>query len=484
MQFSCKSCAPLLALTVSFISCCLQAQNPYDPVILKFEHLFGGRTNLGLFDASPTAIDQLGDGRYVVLAGTSIFICDSSFDCTAFGSLGTDPGEFGRDMSGTHASDLAVDSRDHIVVADTANWRIQVCDEYGYCTVFGREGETWPNFDQLGTFFNPRRVRIDSLDRIWVGSDAYHRVQICDAQGLCSAYGEPLQICDGQECTESSVYNDSTYMPGGLALAHVDHLGRVFLVGERILVCDQSDIPKCIEFKSAGGDDLGNLVTTRIDSDENGLIFLADAERGRIHNCNINTGLCRSTGSKGDGPGQFEGLGDIHAGPNEFVSTVEYATGRVQLFSKQHHSEFSINAGLSDAWYNRETDGQGFFINVYQDQGIVFLSWFTFETTHRDQSAPEAIVGERYHRWLTAQGPFEGKVANLDVLMTSGGIFMDSKKVINTEPGEYGTITIEFHDCWNATLSYELHVANEAGEIPIIRVAPDNARICEIMDFQ
>jgi hypothetical protein len=68
--------------------------------------------------------------------------------------------------------------------------------------------------------------------------------------------------------------------------------------------------------------------------------------------------------------------------------------------------------------------------------------------------------------------------------MTSGGIFEDSKEVVNTEPGGYGSISIEFHDCWNATLNYDLHGVNEVGEIPITRIAADNAKVCEIMDFR
>ena len=42
---------------------------------------------------------------------------------------------------------------------------------------------------------------------------------------------------------------------------------------------------------------------------------------------------------------------------------------------------FQINAGLNDAWYNPLTDGQGFFVTVYPDRQLVFLSWFTYDTT-------------------------------------------------------------------------------------------------------
>ena len=41
---------------------------------------------------------------------------------------------------------------------------------------------------------------------------------------------------------------------------------------------------------------------------------------------------------------------------------------------------FLINAGLNDAWYFPDTDGQGFFITVFPDLGAVSLAWFTYDT--------------------------------------------------------------------------------------------------------
>ena len=40
----------------------------------------------------------------------------------------------------------------------------------------------------------------------------------------------------------------------------------------------------------------------------------------------------------------------------------------------------SLNLGFNDAWYNPATDGQGFFITVFPDLGIVSLAWFTYDT--------------------------------------------------------------------------------------------------------
>ena len=35
---------------------------------------------------------------------------------------------------------------------------------------------------------------------------------------------------------------------------------------------------------------------------------------------------------------------------------------------------FSLNSGLSGSWYNPETPGQGFFLDVQPDDGVLFAA--------------------------------------------------------------------------------------------------------------
>ena len=79
---------------------------------------------------------------------------------------------------------------------------------------------------------------------------------------------------------------------------------------------------------------------------------------------------------------------------------------------------FSINAGLNDAWYYPDTDGQGFFITVFPDLEAVSLAWFTYDT---DLPADDdtASLGDPGHRWLTAVGPIAGNQAIMEIEMTS-----------------------------------------------------------------
>jgi plastocyanin len=138
---------------------------------------------------------------------------------------------------------------------------------------------------------------------------------------------------------------------------------------------------------------------------------------------------------------------------------------------------FQINAALSDAWYNPTTDGQGFFIIVWEDSQFVFLSWFTFDT----QRPPEDVtaqLGDPGHRWLTAQGPYQDDTAELDIYVTSGGKF-DSVDPPAGAPVRDGSITLRWADCTEGLLSYEIPSQGLAGDIPIQRFVADNVVACE-----
>jgi plastocyanin len=143
-------------------------------------------------------------------------------------------------------------------------------------------------------------------------------------------------------------------------------------------------------------------------------------------------------------------------------------------------SDFQINVGLSDAWYEPATDGQGFFIIVWEGIQTVFLSWFTYDTERPPQDVM-AILGEPGHRWLTAQGGYAGDTATLDVFLTSGGVFDVAQPPAVTDQDPIGTITIVWTGCTAGTLSYDLPGLGLSGDIPIQRIVPDNVMLCETL---
>jgi endonuclease I len=138
-----------------------------------------------------------------------------------------------------------------------------------------------------------------------------------------------------------------------------------------------------------------------------------------------------------------------------------------------------INGGLNDAWFNPDTSGQGFFIIAWEPSQYMFVSWFTYDTERPPAGTP-STVGEPGHRWLTAQGPYSGDTATLDVYLNSGGLFDSAEPTVG--PGEpYGTMTIHFADCASGTVRYDLPGAGVSGAVPIRRIVTDLVPLCEAL---
>jgi hypothetical protein len=144
---------------------------------------------------------------------------------------------------------------------------------------------------------------------------------------------------------------------------------------------------------------------------------------------------------------------------------------------EQDDKPIPINTGLNDAWFNPITNGQGFFINVFPDTRLMFLSWFTFDT-ERPPANVTANLGDTGQRWLTAQGNYELGVATLDVTLSEGGTLDSPTPIVISTPG-YGTMRVSFSDCNTGEIVYDLPSEGESGAIPITRVVDDNVRECE-----
>jgi hypothetical protein len=135
------------------------------------------------------------------------------------------------------------------------------------------------------------------------------------------------------------------------------------------------------------------------------------------------------------------------------------------------------NHGLSGAWFNPDTSGQGILMEIYEKNRFAFMAWFTYDTSQPDPAVPYQ-VGHSGHRWLTAQGPYVpgSNSITIPVILTTGGLF-DDPTAVNPGVNE-GTITVTFQDCKNATVSYQLTAANVSGNFSMIRLLDDNASYC------
>ncbi len=131
---------------------------------------------------------------------------------------------------------------------------------------------------------------------------------------------------------------------------------------------------------------------------------------------------------------------------------------------------FSINQGMAGAWFNPQTSGQGVLFDIEPQSRFAFAAIFTYE------SAVAAKLGAPEHRWLTLQGNYQGDTAQLQIFLTSGGVF-DQPVPTTTVP--IGTATVQFQSCQAARMDYRLDQPALSGSIDLQRVIPGSEALCE-----
>ena len=149
--------------------------------------------------------------------------------------------------------------------------------------------------------------------------------------------------------------------------------------------------------------------------------------------------------------------------------------------------EFILNAGLNDAWFQKITTGQGFFITIFPDKALLSIAWFTWDTelpaaatTGRasEGAGPLANVGDDGHRWLTGAGDIIGNKAVMPIRVASGGLFDTPTDITRVDDG---TFEVEFNKCNEGKVTYDMPSKDLHGVIPIRRVADDNVVLCEAL---
>jgi len=139
-----------------------------------------------------------------------------------------------------------------------------------------------------------------------------------------------------------------------------------------------------------------------------------------------------------------------------------------------------VNSGLNGAWFNPDTSGQGILLEILPVSNRTFMAWFTYDT----QLPADGVlvnVGDAGHRWITGLGVIdqENKTITFDLTVTSGGLFDNGQMVTNSAPESYGTMTISFEDCANATVVYNLIAQGLSGSFPLIRISSENIALCQ-----
>lgn len=142
---------------------------------------------------------------------------------------------------------------------------------------------------------------------------------------------------------------------------------------------------------------------------------------------------------------------------------------------------FTINPGLNDAWGVEGVPNQGVFITMYEKLGLAFFAMFTYDSVMPVSNT--ATLGASDQRWLTALGTILGNTISANVELTTGGIF-DSSDPTPTQDTSYGTMSVEFHDCYRGTLTYNMPGPGLSGEMKLFRFVYDNVPSCEEKGYE
>lgn len=171
------------------------------------------------------------------------------------------------------------------------------------------------------------------------------------------------------------------------------------------------------------------------------------------------------------------GTVDLEAGKDYYFVVQPFdspATGEY-FFVLAPPAPFGINKALAGAWFNPDTDGQGILLDMYDDRNEMFAAWFTYDLERPVDGT--AQIGEPGHRWLTAFGSFDGASANLDIYWAEGGAFDSSQPPV--EQTKDGTMMIEFDDCSNMTVDYDLGISGVTGQVPMTTLSDNHVSLCQ-----
>ena len=141
-----------------------------------------------------------------------------------------------------------------------------------------------------------------------------------------------------------------------------------------------------------------------------------------------------------------------------------------------------INSGLNGGWYNTDTSGQGFMLEILPDSNQAFFAWFTYDAQDPVEGLPNTI-GATDQRWLTGLGEInmQEKSITFDVNVTSGGLFDNPKDVTVSAPSSIGSLTITFDNCHTATVDYNFLNPVLSNSFKISRISSENVSTCEKM---
>jgi hypothetical protein len=248
----------------------------------------------------------------------------------SIGSFGPIDGQFNT------PSDIAVDSTDRMMVADTLNNRIQIFNSAGvFQSQFGGPGST------NGKFNNPSDVTVDSTDRILVVDSNNHRIQIFNSAGTYqSQFGN------------QGSGNGQFVFPSGIA---VDSTNRILVAdtgNNRVQIFNSAGVYQS-QFGSLGSGNGQFSLPSGIAADSTDRILVADSNNHRIQIFNSAGTYQSQFGSPGNVNGQFSNPSGIAVKSVDRILVADTNNDRIQVFdSLGSHIQSFGSEGSANGMFN------------------------------------------------------------------------------------------------------------------------------------
>jgi YVTN family beta-propeller protein len=135
--------------------------------------------------------------------------------------------------------------------------------------------------------------------------------------------------------------------------------------------------------------------------------------------------------------------------------------------------EFDIEKGLSGAWYDPAHDGEGWFVQILDDNRAL-VYWFTY--------TPPAVGGEKAQSWIGGVGEIKGSsivVTAAESVIADGppfGLDFDPTRV-HRRP--WGKFVLSFSDCNGGVMYYRSEDLDYgSGSLDLVRLSEIDTQAC------
>lgn len=380
---------------------------------------------------------------------------------------------------------VGADNLGNLYVADTVNHRVVRIGADGVETTVAGNGTQGYSGDggpaTSAELDHPYDVAVDTAGNLYIADYFNARIRKVDADGVISTVagnGTGGTAGDGGPATDATIVapNITVDAAGNLYFADALHDLVRKIDTDGIITRVAGTGVRGYSGDGAAAVDAELAFPSGVAADSVGNVYIADAFNHRLRKVDT-TGVITTVAGDGtpvnsgdDGPAANAGLagpGDVavDGADNVYIAVanrireIVNASAVSGVVPDQH--------GLTGSWYDPDTSGQGFEIEVYPDlsgagHGLLFAGWFTYDTH---------ISGGR--RWYVLSGNVssDSPVANLQIGIAQNGN-LDAPPA--TSSYVVGTARIVFSDCNHASLDYQFaDGSGRQGTIPLQRLTPN-----------